>query len=298
MNTLELESYRKAGRIAKKIKEYAKTIIKLGAPLNELAEKIESKTIELGGEVAFPVSLGIDDIAAHYTPSLDDATPASGLFKVDIGVHVDGFIADTAFTIDLTDDNEHQKIIKATQDALEAAQNIVKTNGSQTQINTIGKAIHETITKADFSPIRNLSGHSLEQGSVHAGITIPNYDNGNENQLGEGAFAIEPFATYGEGVVYEGAGSNIYSLAKESKPRDPTARKVLEWIIENKLSLPFSSRELEREFGTKARIAIKRLTEAGIISEYAQLIEKSHKPVTQQENTFIISKGKVEVTSD
>jgi len=298
MDKQELESYKKAGKIAKQIKEYAKEKIKLNTPLNEIAEAIEAHIVELGGEVAFPVSLGIDDVAAHYTPTLNDITLATGLLKIDIGVHVDGFIADTAFTLDLTKKQEHKEIIKATQDALEAAQKVVEKNKSQTPINEIGKAIHKTITEADFSPIKNLSGHSLEQGSVHAGITIPNYDNNNTNTIGEGAFAIEPFATYGEGVIYEGAGSNIYSLAKEGTPRDNSAREILAWIMENKATLPFSSRELEREFGAKARIAIKRLVEAGIIREYAQLIEKSHKPVTQQENTLIISKDKVKVTSN
>jgi len=297
MNKQELESYQKAGSIAKEIKQFAREKTKPGIALAELAELIESKIIELGAEIAFPVNLAIDDIAAHYTPSLNNKTPASGLLKIDIGVHVNGFIADTAITIDLTPNNKHKEIIKTTEQALENAIKIVQKDKEKTKINEIGKTIHKTITKAGFSPVKNLSGHSLDKYNIHAGITIPNYDNGNENLLGKGGFAIEPFATTGEGMVYEGEPSGIYALIGNKSVRDPTARKILTWIKENKSTLPFSERELERNFGAIARLGIKRLEEAGIIKSYGMLIEKSHKPVTQAEHTLIIYEGKVEVIS-
>ncbi len=299
MKKQEIADYKKAGIIAKQIKDYAKSIIKPNTPLNEIAEKIEAKILELGGEVAFPVNLSIDDLTAHFTPSLKDETPATGLLKADIGVHVNGFIADTAITIDLTKQQEHKKIIKATEQALANALELVKKNKEKTRINEIGKIVHKTITEAGFSPIRNLSGHSLEKNTIHAGITIPNYDNSNENEIGEGAFAIEPFATYGEGIVREGGSSGDYDLIKEEgNVRNPFAREILKWIKENKSTLPISERELERKFKRNPRLALKILEQAGIIKSYPALIEKAHKPSTQAENTVIIHDGKVEVTSE
>jgi methionyl aminopeptidase len=295
MNKQELEAYQKAGEIAKKVKEYAKKQIKQGKPLAEIAEQIEAKIKDLGGEPAFPVNLSIDDIAAHYTPTLSDEKIAEGLLKVDIGVHINGFIADTAFTLDLTKKQEHKPLIQAAEAALEAAEKITT---AKTSFGTIGSSIHKEITDLGFSPIRNLSGHSLGQFQVHAGETIPNYDNNNENPIGEGAFAIEPFATSGEGLIYEGADSNIYHLIKEGNVRDSNAREILAWIQENKETLPFSERELEREFKRSVKISLKRLIEAGLIESYPQLIEKSHAPVAQAENTIIISKDKVEVITD
>src|SRR3989344_2632256 len=85
-----------AGKIASDTKKYARSIAKKGMLLFELAEKIEAKIIELGGNPAFPVNLSINDVAAHYTPSHDDKTLAHGLLKVDFGVSVDGYVADTA----------------------------------------------------------------------------------------------------------------------------------------------------------------------------------------------------------
>lgn len=93
----DTEKIMKAGKIASETREYARTIIKKGYLLLEIAEKIESKIIELGAKPAFPVNLSINEIAAHYTPSYDDEKTAQGLIKIDLGVHIDGWIADTAF---------------------------------------------------------------------------------------------------------------------------------------------------------------------------------------------------------
>jgi len=115
MDKEEIEKYKKAGEIAKQMKKFAREIIKKDMLLVDIAKKIEDKIIELGGLSAFPVNLSINDIAAHYHPTLDDTTKADGLLKIDMGIHIDGYIADTAITIDLTDDNKYKKLIEATE---------------------------------------------------------------------------------------------------------------------------------------------------------------------------------------
>ena len=88
MNKEEIESARKAGEIVKKIKKEAIIWIKQGMPLIELAEKIETQIVKLGGKPAFPVNLGINEYAAHYTPSHDDKTIAYGLFPCAVSIGV------------------------------------------------------------------------------------------------------------------------------------------------------------------------------------------------------------------
>lgn len=205
----EIQDYKKAGEIAIKVCEYAKKLIKPEMLLIEIAQKIDAEIEKLGGQSAFPVNLSIDDVAAHYHPHLDDKTKASGLLKVDIGIHVNGFIADTAFSIDLTEDKRHTQLIKASEEALENALKLLDKNPS---LNEIGKTIQETIEKKGFTPIANLSGHELGRYNVHAGITIPNYANENQNKLELGSYAIEPFATTGEGKIYESGSSNIFAI--------------------------------------------------------------------------------------
>src|SRR3989344_929140 len=95
-----IEKLKKAGSIAKEVIIYAKSIIKKDMSLLEIAAKIEAKIVELGARPAFPVTLSINEIAAHATPTYNDSSVAYGLLKVDLGVHIDGYVADTAFSVD------------------------------------------------------------------------------------------------------------------------------------------------------------------------------------------------------
>lgn len=294
----QIEDYRKAGQIAKQVKEYSKKIIEKDMLLSEIAELIEKKILELKGEIAFPVNLSINDVAAHYTPTLRDETRAHGLLKVDLGVHVSGKICDIAFSIDLSEDKKYANLIKASEEALKSALEEVKANKENTTLSQIGSTINKTITEFNSSPIVNLSGHGLDEFDIHSGLTIPNFDNSSTKMLGEGAFAIEPFATLssGSGMIYEGAGSNIYHVTNpNNQVRDSFSREVLVHLIENKKTLPFSSRELEKKFGTRALVAISNLKRASIIEEFPQLIEKSHAVISQAETSFIIHNNQVEI---
>ncbi|HTY43645.1 MAG TPA: M24 family metallopeptidase, partial [Patescibacteria group bacterium] len=157
---METTKILKAGKIASEVREYAKSFIKPNMKLLEIAEKIEEKIKKLGGEPAFPTNLSINEIAAHYTPSHNDETLAHGLLKVDLGVHVDGWTADIAFSIDLEASSLNKKLIEASESALKKALEISKENVS---ISEIGRAIQKTIESHGFSPIINLSGHEMEQ---------------------------------------------------------------------------------------------------------------------------------------
>jgi methionyl aminopeptidase len=296
MNKQELENYEKAGKISIEIKKYAREIIKPDVLLIEIAKKIHKKIEDLGAIPAFPVNLSIDDVAAHYHPTLNDETKASGLLKIDLGIQINGFIADTAFSMDLTSDKKHEALIKASEEALENALKKLKENPDLT-LSEIGKTIQETIENKKFSPIINLSGHGLEKYEIHSPPTIPNYENGNNQSLESGAYAIEPFATTGQGKIYEGTGSNIFSLINQKNTRNPTARKILDYVVEKYKTLPFSLREIQEKFGVMSGLAIKQMTQEGILHEFPQLIEKSHEPVSQAEHTFIKEKNKIIITT-
>jgi len=300
MEEKEIQNYKKAGKIASEVVRYSKQIIKKDVLLKEIAAKIESQIVELGGKPAFPVNLCINDIAAHYTPSYNDETLASGLLKVDIGVSVEGAIADTAYSIDLENEDENKKLIESSNKALENSLNLLKkkaSNKEEIKINEIGKEIHKTITSSGFSPIRNLSGHQLSFYKVHAGLTIPNYDNNNTKILPKGAYAIEPFSTKGIGIVYDGKPSEIYKLEEKKAVRDHLAREILKYIESEFFTLPFCSRWLVKKFGSRALIALKFLEQSGSLHRYNELVEKSHSPVSQAEHTFIYTDSKIEITT-
>jgi methionyl aminopeptidase len=291
---MDKEKILKAGRIASEIRKYAKSLIKKDMPLLEIAEKIEAKTEELGGKPAFPVNLSIDNISAHYTPSHDDETLASGLLKVDFGVHIDGWIADTAFSVDLENSEENKKLIKASEKALENALKIIKKDVSTDET---GEQISETIESYGFSPIINLSGHSMEQYELHSGISIPNINDKKDIKFEEGLYASEPFATTGIGKVHDSRPSGIYELKEIKNIRNPISRKILEFIRKEYNTLPFCSRWLVKKFGTKALFGLKQLEVNGNLHQFPQLIETTGSKVSQAEHTILISDDRVIVTT-
>ena len=290
MNIEQKQKTIKAGEIAKKVKIFAKEIIKKGVLLLEIAEKIEDKIYELGGKPAFPINLSMDEIAAHYTPSHNDETKAHGLLKIDIGVHIDGYIADTAFSMDLENSEENQKLILSSKQALENVENKISSNST---LSEIWRIIETTINEKGFNPIINLSGHSIQQYNLHAGISVPNIDNKSNLALNSGIFAIEPFATAGSGKVKDGKPSGIYQVQILRNPRSELAREILNYITEEYNTLPFCSRWLVKKFGTKALAGLNQLEQEGILHNFAQLIEITKAKVSQAENTFLIEKNNV-----
>ncbi len=294
MDSEAVEKTKKAGEIAQEAVRFAKGFVKRNMNLLDIANAIEAKILELGGKPAFPVNLSINEIAAHATPSWDDESVAYGLLKVDIGVHVDGFIGDTAFSIDLENDNENKKLINAAESGLHEALKHFKYGVS---LGDIGNIIEKTIAEKNVNVVKNLSGHSIERYDVHAGITIPNYNNKSSEEIGEGVFAIEPFTTNGGGKVIDGKLSGIYHLIKEGNVRDNFARDVLHFIVNEYNTLPFCSRWIHKKFGTRGLLALRFIEQAGLLHHYPQLIEINKGKVAQAEHSVVVTKKEVEIVT-
>lgn len=295
---MEKEKIRKAGKIAAETIEYAKSIVKKGESLLDIAEKIESKIEELGGKPAFPTTLSIDEVAAHFTPMHNDVGKAYGLIKVDLGVNIDGWISDTAFTIDLEGSEENKKLIETAEEALDKALRTVEEGVS---VGEIGKTVQNFVKKKGCLPIANLTGHEIAQYDLHAGVSIPNIDNGSDEEIEQTQYAVEPFVTKGSanGKIQEGKPSGIYVIEDTKMPRSPIAREILEFIENEYKTLPFCSRWLVNKFGTKALVGLKQLEANGNLHHYGQLVETSGNKVAQREHSILINeKGKPEITTE
>ena len=191
--TDEIECYEKAGKILKKVRSDASAMIKNGLPILDLVEFVEGEILKTGAGIAFPCNVSVNEIAAHYTsPAHDTNKLVTGdLVKLDIGVEVEGYIADS----------------------LEAA---ISTVRAGVKVCDIGEAVNEAISSYGMNPILNLTGHSLEHWNLHAGISVPNYNNNDPTILEEGqAVAIEPFATPGDGIVNDCPEAYIFSFLRD-----------------------------------------------------------------------------------
>jgi methionyl aminopeptidase len=299
MEIKQVEDYRNAGQIARQAVDFARKMIKKDMLLVDLAEKIEAKITGLGGGLAFPVNLSLNDIAAHYTPGINDKTIAEGLITVDLGVEINGCIADTAFSLDLSEDKKYSDMIKLNELALKQA---LERIGEGTKVGDIGTAIQDYVedynkkNKKHYSIIKNLTGHSLGENTIHAGLTIPNYRNEGRTELKDVAIAIEPFITEGLGEVYEGPDSEIFMLIKEGQTRDKDTRELLKFIKENYSTRPFCRRWLEKNGFKKLGFSLSTLKNAGLLHNFPVLIERSKMPVSQAEHTILIN-DKIEITT-
>ncbi len=281
------EDWIKAGEIAREAREYGKGLIKNGSKLLDVCEKIENRILDLGGKFAFPVDLSVNSMAAHYSPDYNDETKfgKDDMVKIDLGVHINGFVTDTAVTVDLSGKNG--KLVRASKEALDEALKIVKVG---LEVREIGKVIQEKIQSYGFSPVRNLSGHSVDCYKIHAGLTIPNYDNGNKTKLKKGqVVAIEPFASTGIGKVIEGKLSGVYGLIQKKPVRDNNTKTILEFIDKEYRTLPFCRRWLIKKFSLfQVNFALSNLEKLGVVKNYHLLPEESNGLVSQAEKTIVV----------
>lgn len=285
--------YINSGKILKECQEEAKKLLKPGVKLLLVAEKIESLIKKSGAKPAFPVNLSFNSDAAHYTPSVNDETifRETDVVKVDIGVHTDGFIADAAFTLDLS--GKAKEMIKVNEKALEEA---LKISEVGTTLGEIGEVIESTIREAGFKPVENLSGHGLDEFTQHAHPSIPNIATGSTKKLEDNhAYAIEPFVSTGRGSITEAAQCEIFMLDELRPVRNPAARKIIEFVQEEFSTLPFAERWIENglhlgDFTRKT--ALKQLLQAKVLSAYPVLKEEKNAVVTQAETSFILFEGK------
>jgi len=284
MDKEEIEKLRTAGRIAAQVKEYGKDLVKKDASMTEVLDKIEEKIVELGAKPAFPAQISCDHIAAHYCPDEEDKTIFSDqLVCLDVGVHVDGFIGDTAVTVDLS--GKYNDLIKAAEEALDNAVKIIKPGVTLAEI---GKAIQETINKYGFAPVRNLSGHGLGKYEIHTKPNIPNFDNGNNTKIEPGmVFAVEPFASTGAGIVQDSGIATVFELGIKKPVRNPITRQVLK-EIESYDNLPFTTRWLTRKFGNKAKYALKEMEQLDMLHAHPPLADKDKGMISQAEHSILI----------
>ena len=167
----ELETFRKSGKILRETREEMRSQVKENMPIIDVCEKVEGLIRAKGGKPAFPCNVSINEIAAHYTSPPGDKSliPAGSTVKVDLGVQVDGYVTDTAFTTCFS--SEGRSMANTAELALKTA--IDNIHGDMA-LGKIGALIETTIKNRGFKPISNLTGHSVGRYLIHAGTSIPN----------------------------------------------------------------------------------------------------------------------------
>ncbi len=286
---MDVKKYLEAGKIGREARELGEELIKEGASYYDVAEKIEKYIIDSGAFPAFPVNLSPNNMAAHYTPIKGDNMyfKRGDLIKLDLGAHIDGYISDTAVTVEVGT-NRWENLIEASREALKNAIKILRPG---IRVSEIGRVIEETITSYGYNPIRNLTGHGLARYDLHHRISIPNYDDGSNVVITPPmAFAIEPFATDGKGYVKNGKGGNIYMFIKVDKLDEPYMR-----MFQRFRTLPFAARWCSY-YDDYIHI-LQRGVKMGILHHFPILKERRKFMVAQTEHTILMTPDEIIVTT-
>lgn len=314
MKESDYNDLRRAAEVHRQVRQYARKVIKPGMSLTEIAEIIENGTRALVEEngmeagIGFPTGLSINHCAAHFTPNAGDKTVLQydDVMKVDFGVHVNGRIIDSAFTI-----NFNPKFDKLVEAAREATYAGIKEAGIDVRLCDIGAAVHEVYDSYeieldgktyDIKPIRNLNGHTIDQYRIHGGKSIPIIrDSGDETKLEEGEqIAIETFCSTGRGYVIEDGECSHYAKNADAgfvPLRLARAKSLLATINKSFGTLPFCRRYLDRLGEDKYLMGLRNLVDAGVVTAYPPLVDTKGSYTAQLEHTILLRPTCKEIVS-
>ncbi|KAG0361484.1 Methionine aminopeptidase 2 [Podila minutissima] len=304
---------RRASEVHRQVRQYARRNIKPGMSMIEIVEMIENGTrnlVEANGfesGIGFPTGCSLNHCAAHYTPNTGDKTVIQygDVCKIDFGVHVNGRIIDSAFT--LTFDPVYDNLLAAVKDATNTG---IKEAGIDVRLCDIGAAIQEVMESYEVEiegktyqvkPIRNLNGHSIDPYKIHGGKSVPIVKGGDQTKMEEGEyFAIETFGSTGRGLVHEDMETSHYARVYDVQHvplRLPRAKSLLQTINKEFGTLPFCRRYLDRIGEQKYVLALRNLVDAGIVDAYPPLVDIKGSFTAQYEHTLVLKPTRKEVLS-
>ena len=206
--------------------------------------------------MGFPLGLSRNHCAAHYNPNAGNkmVLDQNDVLKVDIGVHVNGKIVDSAFTMSW--EPKYDNLIEAVKAATNAG---VREAGIDARVGEIGGIIQETMesyeieldgTTYPIKSIRNLTGHNILPYSIHGTKAVPIVKSNDQTKMEEGdVFAIETFGSTGNGYVYDDMETSHYAKRRDAPKVDlrlSSAKSLLNVINKNFGTLPFCRRYLDR----------------------------------------------------
>jgi methionyl aminopeptidase len=280
------EKFLRAGAIAREAREHGASRIRAGGSSLELVEEIEAVIRKRGAKCAFPVNIGVNEVAAHYTPSSDNDLrfKQGDVVKIDVGAHVGGYPADTAITVEIGTTN-HRALIESAENALRMCIEMVAPG---TTVSAIGAMVSKTVGSAGFRPVENLTGHSMEQFNLHAGLSIPNVETRDRTTLKEGmVLAIEPFASTGAGRVAGKGRGAIYRVVRERRA-PPEIAAFFSKISSAFGPFPFAGRWCE-SIDPDAQSLLHKMFRMGMVMNYPVLTDTGAGVVAQAEHSVLVT---------
>ena len=225
----KLEYCQSAANIHIEVRKELKDFIKPGKKLIDICNFIENKIGHLSSKkhgpqinngIAFPTGISLNNIAAHWTPGSNDVQvlKEDDICKIDYGVHLNGIIVDSAFTVSF--DSKYDNLLEASRTSTELG---IKLSGPDAVLSDIGKEIQENLESYEIElegktylikSIKDLTGHQIEPYKIHARKRVPNFylENYKERMEEDEFYAIETFASTNYTKVSHGKDCSHFML--------------------------------------------------------------------------------------
>jgi methionyl aminopeptidase len=318
----------KASKIHKDVGVKVREYIKIGMSLKDIASFIENEIRDqvqyndnkpLDNGIGFPVGLSLNNLAAHYTPNYNDKDiilKEEDILKIDYGVHCNGMIIDSAFTISFNE--KYENFIKISRDATNYG---VSLCGPDVNLGEIGRDIEEYILSKEIEidgkiyplqVMRDLSGHKIAPYEIHAGKAVPNIKISYHMRMKENEFyAIEPFITTGNGKnIFEDVENSHYMITKNNYDHillTKSEKEILNHIKKYYYTLPFCQKWIYEKSHTldlkkninKIDLILNILTSKNILNTYPPIFDIKGSIISQFEHTiFIKENGYINLTKN
>jgi methionyl aminopeptidase len=314
----KIKDLRVAAECHREARKQLQSVIEPGMKYRDICETIESKISSMLGKeslksgMGFPIGISVNEIAAHDSANPGDirTIKESDVVKIDIGVHVNGNIIDSAFMIAF--DDKYKPLLDASKDGTWTG---IRLAGPDVHLIDISYGIQEVIESYEIEldgkiypikAVKNLGGHNILPYNIHAGKILLSVPDGMDETIKMSVnecYAIETFATTGDtGKLMTDMNilPNHYSMNTGSsnyQHRFQVTKKLQNFIKKQKSTLPFCTRWLDSEFGVGYSGGLKLLTQAGIVTQYPALVDKPGTYTSQWEHTIYLHDYGKEVLS-
>lgn len=307
-----LDKYKAAAQITNAALVKVLSLCKVGADIHKVCQEgdafIEdelkkifnnkkSKKIERG--IAFPTSISVNHICGHFSPMADESAELKegDVAKVDLGAHLDGFIAQAAHTIVVSADGAAKvsgkaaDVVLGAHNAMLAAQRVIREGATNT-------AVTEAIAKAaeayGCTPLEGGLSHKVKKHLIDGNDVIINRETA-EQKVEEIEFmpgdviGLDIYISTGEGKPKESEfRTTVYKreLDAQYNLKIKSSRAFFAEVNKRFPTLPFAIRAFEDPVG--AKVGVKECVEHNLITGYPVLTEKAGEIVAQFKCTIAV----------
>lgn len=266
------------------------------------------KTMFKGTEkgIAFPTSVSLNHCVCHNSPSAADENPQvvalGDVVHFDLGIHVDGYCAQVAHTIQVTEngelggDEKAARVIAAAYTAMKTAMRKMRPGSSVYDITNV---IEKVAEHYNVTPVDGVLSHMIKRYIIDGFRCIPQRKSPehavHDYELDKAqVWCLDIVFSSGKGklkekdvrpTVYKVSLDNHYTMKMESS-------KEVEKEIETKfMTFPFAVRNLESK---KARLGLNEMLKHDAIVPYPVLYEREGEIVAHFKMTLLINNKKIE----